>query len=85
MTQHAVKVLHLGIASGIVSGMSSAAKVRENRLRRVAGRRGFTLQRSRRRDVRALDYGLYWLIDQTGTTATDRAGVTLEEVERFLQ
>jgi hypothetical protein len=73
------------MASGIVSGMSPAEKVRENRLRRVAGRRGLTLQRSRRRDVRALDYGLYWLIDQTGIPATDRAGVTLEEAERFLQ
>jgi hypothetical protein len=32
-------------------------KVRENRLRRVAERRGYRLTKSRRRDPEALDYG----------------------------
>ena len=37
--------------------------VRENRLRRMAKRQGLRLEKSRRRDPRALDYGGYWLID----------------------
>ena len=42
-------------------------KVRENRLRRVADRRGLRLVKSGRRDPNALDYGLFALIDyETG-------------------
>ncbi len=36
-------------------------KVRENRLRRMAERRGLTVRKSRRRDPAALDYGHIWL------------------------
>ena len=39
-------------------------KVRENRLRRIAERRGLALSKSRRRDPRATDYGTYSLGDQ---------------------
>ncbi len=38
-------------------------KVYENRLRRVADRRGYRLEKSRRRDERAITFGLYRLID----------------------
>lgn len=38
-------------------------KVLENRLRRVADRRGLKLVKSRSRDTNAVDYGLYALID----------------------
>jgi hypothetical protein len=38
-------------------------KIRENRLRRMAERQGLRLEKSRRRDPRAVDYGTYWLID----------------------
>ncbi len=38
-------------------------KVRENRARRVAQRQALRLEKSRRRDARALDFGLYNLID----------------------
>jgi len=38
-------------------------KVRENRLRRMAARQGLRLEKSRRRDDRALDYGTYWLVE----------------------
>lgn len=38
-------------------------KIRENRLRRVAARRGKMLVKSRRRDPEALDYGLYVLVE----------------------
>jgi hypothetical protein len=38
-------------------------KVRENRLRRMAERRGLRLEKSRRRDPMAADYGTYQIID----------------------
>jgi hypothetical protein len=42
-------------------------KVRDNRIRRIADRRGLRLVKSGRRDPNALDYGLYALIDyETG-------------------
>ena len=42
--------------------MGDAEKVRENRLRRMAARRGFRLEKSRRRDSYALDYGRWYVI-----------------------
>ncbi|MDX3245835.1 hypothetical protein [Streptomyces sp. ME18-1-4] len=59
-------------------------KVRENRLRRMATRQGLNLRRSRRRDRRALDYGLYWLTDSEGVNVVKSEGVSLDEVERYL-
>lgn len=60
-------------------------KVRDNLLRRMAARQGLTLTRSRRRDPRALDYGLYWLADSTGEiVAATKAGVGMDEIEAFL-
>ena len=64
--------------------------VQENRLRRIAKRRGFILQQSRRRDPQALDYGRYRLIDAatnalvfpSGTGA--EWGVELDDVEEWL-
>lgn len=61
--------------------VDNAEKVRENRLRRVAQRRGLTLTRSRRRDVRAFDYGRYWLTDDLGQVV--RQG-TVDQIEEFL-
>jgi uncharacterized protein YcfL len=46
--------------------LSTQEKVRENRIRRMAGRQGLQLVKSRRRDPRALDYGMYWLVDNSG-------------------
>lgn len=43
--------------------MTDVQKVRENRLRRVARRRGIELLKSRRRDVRASDYGSWMAVD----------------------
>ena len=40
-----------------------ATKVRENRLRRIADRRGYRLSKSPRRDPNALDYGLFALLE----------------------
>jgi hypothetical protein len=69
--------LSSGITSGIVAGITSGipgevlvptdhdqeTKVRENRLRRAAERQGLRLEKSKRRDPNALDFGGYWLID----------------------
>jgi hypothetical protein len=38
-------------------------KIYENRLRRVADRQGYRLEKSRRRDERAITFGLYRLVD----------------------
>lgn len=64
--------------------MDQAEKVRENRLRRMAERQGLTLTRSRRRDPRALDYGLYWIADANGATVSAKQGISLDDVEAFL-
>lgn len=65
-------------------------KVRENRLRRMADRYGFRLVKSRRRDPRSNDYGLYALLDiETGGSifAHSPWGIfnqTLDEIEEYL-
>lgn len=73
--------------SSSISG--NVDKVRENRLRRMAERRGLRLEKSRRRDTRALDYGTYGLVDPAagqliaGSTSTGY-GLSLDEVEKAL-
>ena len=62
----------------------------ESRLRRMAERRGLRIARSRARDPRAADYGLYMLRDVNtrvivaGATTVGRALWTLDEVEAYL-
>ena len=64
-------------------------KVRENRLRRMADRQGLRLEKSRRRDPRAYDYGTYHLIDPytnslvAGDTNSGY-GLDLDGIERAL-
>jgi len=43
------------------SGTTAFDKAVENRLRRVAERQGLTLRKNRRRDKRAVDYGVWYL------------------------
>lgn len=57
----------------------SDLKVRENRLRRIADRRGMRLTKSRRRDPRAVDYGQYTLTGRDGETTVY---MDLAELER---
>ncbi len=71
--------------------ISKAEKVRENKLRRMAARQGYMLQRSKRRDPDALDYGLYWLVDiSTNFVVFGGPGVTggptadLDDIEEWL-
>jgi len=68
----------------------SVDKTRENRLRRMARRQGLELQKSRRRDPRALDYGGYQLTDREssslvfGEIAGTAFGASLDDIEAFL-
>ena len=66
-------------------------KVRENRLRRMADRQGLKLQRSRRRDEKAIDYNLYAITTHGGGRGTIHPEgpispftLDLDEVEEYL-
>ena len=59
----------------------TSEKVRENRVRRVAGRRGWTLSKSRRRDPLAVDFGT-WTVTGPGRKA--KTFPDLDAVEAFL-
>lgn len=63
-----------------------AEKVRENRLRNTARRRGLILRKSRLRDHRAIGYGEYWIVDETsGQVVTDMdIRHTLDDIEDWL-
>jgi hypothetical protein len=68
----------------------SADKVRENRARRAAERQGLKLRKSGRRDPRALDYGMFCLVDENTNSivfgvASGRFDASLEDVERYLE
>lgn len=69
--------------------MSENEKVRENRLRRKAGRQGLQLLKSRRRDPDAMDYGCYALADVSTNGAVFGFGTfgfeaSLDDIEAFL-
>jgi hypothetical protein len=70
--------------------ISTAEKVRENRLRRMAGRQGLELKKSRTRDPRAYQYGGYMLVDidlnavVAGTEVGLGYELTLDDVEAYL-
>jgi hypothetical protein len=77
--------------------VDQSKKVRENRLRRAAERQGLMLIKSRRRDPRAIDYGLYVLVSDTKGNRIGRYGgqaavsdfargygMTLDEIEEQL-
>ena len=72
--------------------MDTISKTEENRLRRVADRQGYKLVKSRSRDTRAVDYGLYALIDYETGGAVNPAianrwvcSWTLDEVRDWLE
>lgn len=77
--------------------MNAFDKVRENRLRRMAQRQGLRLEKSRRRDPRAYDFGTYCLVEgpprsrgnwrSRTLVAGDQNtgyGLTLDDVETIL-
>jgi len=56
----------------------------------MLARRGFLLQKSRRRDPRALDYGLYRIVDPERKLVVAGSGrfereMTLDDVEAWLR
>ena len=62
---------------------------REKRLRRAAARQDLTLVKSRTRDPRAIGYGRFMLVDESGTAVfgSDDRGrpvASLDEIERHL-
>jgi hypothetical protein len=59
-------------------------RVRELRLRRMAGRQGLALHKSRRRDPRALDFGKYWLTNAETNVRVGPETRDLDEIERYL-
>ena len=69
--------------------MTDSLNTHENRLRRMAHRQGLSLAKSRRRDIRAHDWGTYWLLDTrsgsvvNGDTANGY-GMSLDEIEAAL-
>jgi hypothetical protein len=69
--------------------MAEEDKVRANRLRRAAARQGLQLNKSRRRDPRALDYD-GWMITELSTNTVvagatpHKFSMTLDEVEKYL-
>ncbi len=68
----------------------SEDKIVENRCRRALDRRGLTLQKSRRRDPKAIDYGGYMIVDAATNTAVAGASpiafsMSLDDVEAWLK
>lgn len=65
-------------------------KIYENRVRRIADRQGLKLEKSRRRDPRAIGYGMYRLTDPNTNTLVaytpwgDGYGLSLDEAHRTL-
>ena len=69
--------------------ITTAEKVREDRLRAAAQRQGYEIRRSRRRDPRAVDYGGYMIVDPR-TNSIEAGGLgdgyqmSINDVERWL-
>lgn len=64
--------------------MTNAEKVLENRLRRIAARRGFTLNKNRVRDHLAVGYGLYVLVHTNAFGVQRTFEGSLSEVSEHL-
>ena len=74
-----------------LSSMTDAEfKVFENRLRRMAKRQGLRLEKTRRRDPRALDYGKYMLVNvETNAVVfgadSSHADATISQIAAYLE
>ena len=69
--------------------MTTAEKTRETRLRRMAERQGLKLEKSRRRDHHAWDYGMFMILSAENNgvvagTVAGRPGFTIDDVEEYL-
>jgi hypothetical protein len=64
----------------------TSEKAHENKLRRMAERQGFFLQKSRIRDPYANGYKKWWIVDpETDISATAEEGISLDEAEAWLK
>jgi hypothetical protein len=63
-------------------------KTRETRLRRMAERQRLAVEKSRRRDPRAYDYGMYRIVDPYNNSVVAGAlgdfSMSLDDVEGYL-
>ena len=71
------------------AAMPNDEKTRENKVRRVAERRGLKLEKSKRRDMSAIDYGKYRFVDASSNFviagATNQSfELTIDEAEKLL-
>jgi len=80
-----------GMTNDMLSSMTEADKVRENRLRRMAERQRLVLQKARRRDPNAWDYDTYQLVDPAlgaivfqDFVVGHGYGLSLDDVEAYL-
>jgi hypothetical protein len=68
--------------------MVDVEKVREARLRRMCDRRGFRLDKSRRRDPNAIGFGGFKVVDSRDNVVLGHVGhefsATLDEIETWL-
>jgi hypothetical protein len=62
--------------------MTSAEKIREDRVRRMLARQGCQLTKSRRRDPRASDFGLYAILDWRNSVFPAAYDMTLDDAEK---
>lgn len=72
--------------------MNPSEKIRENRIRRTIARRGYALNKSRRRDPKAWDFGSYQITDPQGGglvfanwAVGHGFGLSLDDVEEWLE
>ena len=77
--------------STLTSMTDNEFKVRENRVRRAVARRGFALEKARRKDPQAWDFATYHVIDPRarvvivyGHDPRGAFGMTLDDVEQWL-
>lgn len=75
--------------SSTMRGTALSTKIQENRVRNMAKRQGLELQKSRRRDPKALGFGGYMLIDIATNTVITGAdpyphSLTLDDAEAWL-
>jgi len=65
--------------------VQTALKVRENRCRRALARMEHRLEKSPRRDPRAVDFSLYRIVPETGPRPSDGFAMSLPEVEGWIE
>ena len=68
----------------MVTSMDTSEKIRENRLRDTARRRGYTLSKSRLRDPLAIGYGRWTVTSRDGSQISPADGWTLDQLEEWL-